>query len=72
MIWVLIVVSCLAGDELPVCANSISQSRYAYFTACEDAAVRTHDHLRATADARGQSVLLLDTRCLALSLGAPA
>lgn len=72
MIWVLIVVSCLAGDDLPVCASSISQSRYANFTACEDAAVRTHDQMRAVVDARGQSVLLLDTRCVALSLGAPA
>lgn len=72
MIWVLIVVSCLAGDNLPVCASSISQSRYAHFTACEDAAVRTHDQMRSGADARGQTVLLLDTRCLALSPGAPA
>jgi hypothetical protein len=72
MTWVLIVVSCLAGDDLPVCASGISQNRYANFTACEDAAVSMHDHLRAIADARGQSVLLLDTRCLALSLGAPA
>jgi hypothetical protein len=72
MTWVLIVVSCLAGDDLPVCASSISQKRYANFTACEDAAVRTYDHMRANADARGQTVLLLDTRCLALSPGAPA
>jgi hypothetical protein len=72
MTWVLIVVSCLAGDDLPVCASSINQSRYAHFTDCEDAAVRTHDHLRAGADARGQTVLLLDTCCVALSLGAPA
>jgi hypothetical protein len=28
--------------------------------------------MRAGADARGQTVLLLDTRCLALSPGAPA
>jgi len=72
MTWVLIVVSCLAGDDLPVCASGISQNRYANFTDCEDAAVRTHDHLRAGADARGQTVLLLDARCLALSPGAPA
>ena len=72
MTWVLVVVSCLAGDALPVCASGISQNRYANFTACEDAAVRTHEHMRAGADARGQTVLLLDTRCLALSPGAPA
>ena len=71
MIWALIVVSCLASDDLPVCASSISQNRYANFTACEDAAVRMHDQMRAGADARGQTVLLIDTRCLALSLGAP-
>jgi len=72
MTWVLIVVSCIAGDALPVCASGISQNRYANFIACEDAAVRTHDRMRASADARGQTVLLLDTRCVALSLGAPA
>ena len=72
MTWVLIVVSCIAGDDLPDCAGGISQNRYVNFTACEDAAVRTHDHMRAAADARGQTVLLLNTRCAALSLGAPA
>ena len=72
MIWVMIVVSCLTGGDQPVCTSGISQNRYENFTDCEDAAVRTHDHIRAVADARGQSVLLLDTRCLALSLGAPA
>ena len=72
MTWVLIVVYCLARDDIPVCASSISQNRYANFTACEDAAVRTHDQMRNVAHARGQSVLLLDSRCVALSLGAPA
>lgn len=72
MTWVLIVVSCIAGDSLPDCGSGISPVRFPDFAACEDAAVRTYDHMRAIADARGQSVLLLDTRCLALSLGAPA
>ena len=72
MTWVLIVVSCLAGGDVPVCASGISLNRYANFTACEDAAVRRHDQMRTVAHARGQSVLLLDTRCVALSLGAPA
>ena len=72
MTWVLIVISCLEGGDVPVCASGISQNRYAYFTDCEDAAVRTHDHLRAVTDTRGQTMLLLDTRCLALSPGAPA
>ena len=71
MTWVLIVISCLEGGDVPVCASGISQNRYANFTACEDAAVRMHDQMRAGADARGQTVLLIDTRCLALSLGAP-
>jgi hypothetical protein len=72
MTWVLIIVSCIAGDSLPYCGSVIRQDRYANFTACEDAAVRTHDHMRAVADARGQAVLLLDTRCVALSPVAPA
>lgn len=72
MTWVLIVVSCIAGNDVPLCVSGISQDRYANFTACEDAAVRTHDQLRVAADVRGQTVLLLDTRCLALSPGAPA
>jgi hypothetical protein len=72
MTWVLIIVFCIAGDSLPYCVSGISQDRYANFTACEDAAVRTHDRMRVAADMRGQTVLLLDTRCLALSPGATA
>lgn len=72
MTWVLIIVSCIAGDSLPYCGSAISTVRFPDFIACEDAAVRTHDHMRASADARGKTVLLLDTRCLALSPGAPA
>ena len=72
MTWVLIVDSCIAGDSLPDCGSGISPVRFPDFAACEDAAVRTYDHMRANADARGQTVLLLDTRCLALSPGAPA
>ena len=72
MTCVLIIVSCIAGDSLPYCGGGISQDRYANFTACEDAAVCTHEYMRVSADARGQTVLLLDTRCFALSPGAPA
>lgn len=72
MTWVLIVVSCIAGASLPDCGSGISPVRFPDFIACEDTAVRTYEHMRASADARGQTVLLLDTRCLALSLGAPA
>ena len=72
MTWVLIVISCIAGDSLPDCGSGISPVRFPDFIACEDAAVRTYEHMRAGADARGQTVLLLDTRCLALLPGAPA
>jgi hypothetical protein len=72
MTWVLLVVSCIEGDSLPYCGSRISPVRFPDFTACEDAAVRTHEYMRASADARGQTVLLLDTRCMALSPGAPA
>ena len=71
MTWVLIVVSCIAGDSLPDCGSGISPVRFPDFIACEDAAVRAHEHMRAGTDARGHIVLLLVTRCLALSLGAP-
>lgn len=72
MTWVLIVVSCIAGDSLPDCGSGISPVRLPDFTTCEDAAVRTYDHMQAVADACGQTVLLRDTRCLALVPGAPA
>ena len=72
MSWVLIIVSCIAGDGLPDCGSAISTVRFPDFIACEDAAVRTHEHMRANADARGQTVLLLDTRCMDFSPGAPA
>ena len=72
MTWVLIVVFCIAGDSRPDCGSEISQVRFPDFIACEDAAVRTHEHMRAGTNARGQTVLLLDTHCLALSPGAPA
>ena len=71
MTRVLIVISCLAGGDLPDCGSGISTMRFPDFTAREDAAVRMHDHMQAVADVRGQIVLLLDTRCIALSVGAP-
>ena len=72
MTWVLIVVSCIAGDSLPDCGSRISPVRFPDFITCEDTAVRTHEHMRASAEARGQTVLLLDTRCMDFSPGAPA
>lgn len=69
--WLLIVVSCIAGGDLPECGSGIGPVHYTHFAACEDAAVRTHDHMRAAADSRRQTVLLLDTRCLSFSSGAP-
>ena len=72
MTRVLIILSCIKGDSLPDCGSGISQNCYANFSTCEDAVVRTQDQMRADADARGQTVLLIDTRCIVLSVGAPA
>lgn len=70
--WLLVVASCIAGDPGPYCGSGISPVHYPDFGACEDAAVRYHDHLRATAEEAGLTVLLLDTRCLRIHAGDPA
>lgn len=70
--WLLVVASCIASDAGPQCGSGISPVYYPGFDACEDAAVRYHDHMRAHADAEGLTVLLLETRCIAFSTGNPA
>ena len=70
--WLLVVVSCIAGEAGPQCGSGISSVYYPGFEACEDAAVRSHDRMRAHAEAEGLTVLLLDTRCIAFPMGDPA
>ena len=69
--WLLIAASCIAGETAPECGGGISPVRYATFSACEDAAVRYDDHMLAAAEASRQTVLLLETQCLSIALGAP-
>ncbi len=70
--WLLVVASCLAGPDGPLCGSDISGVVYPQFTACEDAAVQADDRLRALATERGDTVLVIDTRCLLLSGGGPS
>lgn len=71
MMWLLIVASCIAGETAPECAGGTSPVRYATLSACEDAAVRYDDHMRAAAEASQKIVLLVETRCLSIASGAP-
>ena len=69
--WLLIFASCIARETAPECGGGISPVRYATFSACEDAAVRYHDHMLAAAEASQQIVVLVETRCLSTASGAP-
>jgi hypothetical protein len=69
--WPLIAASCISGETAPECGGGISPVRYVTFSACEDAAVRYHDHMLAAAEASQQTVLLLETQCLSTASGAP-
>lgn len=70
--WLLIVASCLAADPGPDCGAGVSPIHYTSFGDCEAAAVRYHDHMRAFAEEDGQTVLLLETRCLPIPSGPSA
>ena len=60
---VLIVSMCLSISGVPACGSDIYPSAMRTFAECEDAAVISHDHIRAAADADNVVVLLLDTHC---------
>lgn len=61
--WVLIVSMCLSISGVPACGSDIYPSAMRTFAECEDVAVFTHDHIRATAEADGVTVLSLNTQC---------
>jgi len=67
--WLLVVASCLAGPDGPLCGSDISGVVYPEFTACEDAAVRADDRMRTQAAEIGDIVLVIDTHCLLVSFG---
>ena len=62
--WILIVSICMSIGGAPACGSEIYPVAMRTFAECEDAAVLTHDHIRAIADADGVTVLSLDTRCV--------
>ena len=62
--WLLIVSMCLSVGGAPACGSEIYPVAMRTFAECEDAAVLTHDQIRAAADAENVTVLSLDTHCV--------
>lgn len=62
--WVLIVSMCTSVGGAPTCGSEIYPVAMRTFTECEDAAVLSHDHIRAAAEADNVTVLSLDTHCV--------
>ena len=61
--WVLIVSMCMSIAGAPACGSEIYPVALRTFAECEDAAVISHDKIRASADADGVTVLSLNTHC---------
>lgn len=61
--WVLIVSICMLIGEAPACGSESHPVAMRTFAECEDAAVLSHDHIRAAAEADNVIVLSLDTQC---------
>ena len=61
--WVLIVSACISIGEAPACGADIHPVAMRSFAECEDAAVSSHDQIRATAEEENFTVLSLDTHC---------
>jgi hypothetical protein len=62
--WFLIVSLCMSIGGVPTCGSEIYPVAMRTFAECEDAAVISHDHIRAAADADNIVVLTLNTRCV--------
>ena len=62
--WVLIVSMCTLIGGAPACGSDIYPVAMRRFAECEDAAVLSHDHNRAAAEAYGVTVLSLNTHCV--------
>ena len=65
--WVLIISLCMSIGGAPACGSDIHSVAMRTFAECEDAAVISHDHIRAAADADNIVVLSLDTHCFRTS-----
>ena len=61
--WVLIVSMCMSIGGAPACVSEVYPVAMRTFAECEDAAVISHDQIRAAADAENLTVLSLDTHC---------
>lgn len=61
--WVLILSMCMSIGGAPACESEIYPVTMHAFAECEDAAVISHDQIRAAADAENLTVLSLDTHC---------
>ena len=61
--WILIVSMCMSIGGAQACGSEIYPVVLRTFAECEDAAVLTHDHIRAAAEADDVTVLSLDTHC---------
>ena len=68
--WVLIVSMCMSIGEAPACVSEIYPMAMRTFAECEDAAVISHDQIRAAADAENLTVLSLYTQCV-ITAGLP-
>ena len=62
--WVLIVSMCMSIGGAPACGSDIYPAPMSTFAECEDAAVISHDQIRAAAEADNVTVLSLDTHCV--------
>ncbi|NRQ10071.1 hypothetical protein XMV208_000658 [Aliiroseovarius sp. xm-v-208] len=62
--WVLIVSICMSIGGAPACGSDIHPVAMRTFAECEDAAVLSHDHIRAAAEADNVIVLSLNTHCV--------
>ena len=61
--WILIVSMCLSIAGAPACMSESYPVAMRAFAECEDAAVISHDQIRAAAEAENFTVLLLDAHC---------
>lgn len=61
--WGLIVSMCMSLGGAPACVSEIYPVAMRTFAECEDAAVISHDRIRAAAEAENVIVLALETHC---------
>jgi hypothetical protein len=65
--WILIVSMCMSIGGAPACVSEVYPELLRTFTECEDAAVISHDQIRAAAGAENLTVLSLETHCVRMA-----